>query len=158
MLLPRFSRWRRIRDHLCSSPLLTSFAVPPRHDLSLEFLLMRREQRKRGGICQSHSSISVTLRPLWLLLRGVLIERSEEHTSELQSRQYLVCRLLLEKKKMRHQAAERRSSRAVARRTTLSATFHRGLQPRVSHALEVRHAHGWFSVGKGHCNPSLKNV
>src|SRR5258707_2171447 len=74
MLLPRFSRWRRIRDHLCSSPLLTSFAVPPRHDLSLEFLLMRREQRKRGGICQSHSSISVTLRPLWLLLRGVLIE------------------------------------------------------------------------------------
>src|SRR3712207_7618911 len=30
---------------------------------------------------------------------GVLARRSEEHTSELQSRQYLVCRLLLEKKK-----------------------------------------------------------
>src|SRR3712207_8687506 len=29
----------------------------------------------------------------------VPLERSEEHTSELQSRQYLVCRLLLEKKK-----------------------------------------------------------
>src|SRR3712207_6928153 len=29
-------------------------------------------------------------------------ERSEEHTSELQSRQYLVCRLLLEKKKDIH--------------------------------------------------------
>src|SRR3712207_8767773 len=28
--------------------------------------------------------------------------RSEEHTSELQSRQYLVCRLLLEKKKISH--------------------------------------------------------
>src|SRR3712207_7494582 len=28
-----------------------------------------------------------------------VLERSEEHTSELQSRQYLVCRLLLEKKK-----------------------------------------------------------
>src|SRR3712207_7739843 len=28
--------------------------------------------------------------------------RSEEHTSELQSRQYLVCRLLLEKKKHNH--------------------------------------------------------
>src|SRR3712207_8815938 len=28
-----------------------------------------------------------------------VIARSEEHTSELQSRQYLVCRLLLEKKK-----------------------------------------------------------
>src|SRR3712207_8712304 len=30
---------------------------------------------------------------------GVYARRSEEHTSELQSRQYLVCRLLLEKKK-----------------------------------------------------------
>src|SRR3712207_3502726 len=30
---------------------------------------------------------------------GRIIVRSEEHTSELQSRQYLVCRLLLEKKK-----------------------------------------------------------
>src|SRR3712207_7875177 len=30
-------------------------------------------------------------------------ERSEEHTSELQSRQYLVCRLLLEKKKKTQQ-------------------------------------------------------
>src|SRR3712207_6921080 len=29
-----------------------------------------------------------------------LVDRSEEHTSELQSRQYLVCRLLLEKKKL----------------------------------------------------------
>src|SRR3712207_7174775 len=29
----------------------------------------------------------------------VVLTRSEEHTSELQSRQYLVCRLLLEKKK-----------------------------------------------------------
>src|SRR3712207_8265580 len=28
------------------------------------------------------------------------VARSEEHTSELQSRQYLVCRLLLEKKKL----------------------------------------------------------
>src|SRR3712207_7020671 len=30
---------------------------------------------------------------------GARLVRSEEHTSELQSRQYLVCRLLLEKKK-----------------------------------------------------------
>src|SRR3712207_8147921 len=32
-------------------------------------------------------------------LRREAMTRSEEHTSELQSRQYLVCRLLLEKKK-----------------------------------------------------------
>src|SRR3712207_8097683 len=31
------------------------------------------------------------------------INRSEEHTSELQSRQYLVCRLLLEKKKKKYE-------------------------------------------------------
>src|SRR3712207_8385416 len=34
--------------------------------------------------------------------------RSEEHTSELQSRQYLVCRLLLEKKKEFQQKSTRR--------------------------------------------------
>src|SRR3712207_6922014 len=33
--------------------------------------------------------------------------RSEEHTSELQSRQYLVCRLLLEKKKKGERAGRR---------------------------------------------------
>src|SRR5947209_12494999 len=32
-------------------------------------------------------------------IKAPLLVRSEEHTSELQSRQYLVCRLLLEKKK-----------------------------------------------------------
>src|SRR5947209_17761968 len=37
-------------------------------------------------------------------LRGVSRPRSEEHTSELQSRQYLVCRLLLEKKKNNEEA------------------------------------------------------
>src|SRR3712207_8040631 len=36
--------------------------------------------------------------------------RSEEHTSELQSRQYLVCRLLLEKKNMVVPPRQRRSS------------------------------------------------
>src|SRR5215203_7459528 len=37
--------------------------------------------------------------------------RSEEHTSELQSRQYLVCRLLLEKKKKK-----KRSKRPISRK------------------------------------------
>src|SRR3712207_4102603 len=34
-----------------------------------------------------------------IILQLLTVVRSEEHTSELQSRQYLVCRLLLEKKK-----------------------------------------------------------
>src|SRR2546429_6946748 len=37
--------------------------------------------------------------PLVLLVPHQLAHRSEEHTSELQSRLHLVCRLLLEKKK-----------------------------------------------------------
>src|SRR5258708_18687269 len=46
------------------------------------------------------------LNPLWLRFGHAVAEqteatRSEEHTSELQSPDHLVCRLLLEKKKMR---------------------------------------------------------
>src|SRR3712207_7196913 len=49
----------------------------------------RRPRCRRGDRCP-HSSWSGP---------GPPCPRSEEHTSELQSRQYLVCRLLLEKKK-----------------------------------------------------------
>src|SRR3712207_6906622 len=38
-----------------------------------------------------------------LVVTELVDARSEEHTSELQSRQYLVCRLLLEKKKNTYQ-------------------------------------------------------
>src|SRR3712207_7412394 len=48
---------------------------------------------RRRGPARRH----LRRRPLRLHVR-----RSEEHTSELQSRQYLVCRLLLEKKKQTH--------------------------------------------------------
>src|SRR3712207_7359734 len=37
---------------------------------------------------------------------GREVERSEEHTSELQSRQYLVCRLLIDKKQSEEQTGE----------------------------------------------------
>src|SRR5947209_13655069 len=43
------------------------------------------------------SQLDQAITPI-IMLVGAL-PRSEEHTSELQSRQYLVCRLLLEKKK-----------------------------------------------------------
>src|SRR2546427_7629338 len=55
------------------------------------------------------------LRSLLERNRGVvqkLVERSEEHTSELQSQSNLVCRLLLEKKKNAMHCARRRESRA----------------------------------------------
>src|SRR3712207_8034393 len=52
-------------------------------------LLGQRDDRGMGG--------EDPLEPVRAAAAGA--DRSEEHTSELQSRQYLVCRLLLEKKK-----------------------------------------------------------
>src|SRR5581483_4922857 len=43
--------------------------------------------------------VALWANPGRLLIWSASFARSEEHTSELQSRQYLVCRLLLEKKK-----------------------------------------------------------
>src|SRR3989442_3330528 len=46
-----------------------------------------------------HGRSSTASAPHWCGNSPVLFRRSEEHTSELQSRPHLVCRLLLEKKK-----------------------------------------------------------
>src|SRR5438445_1194925 len=46
-----------------------------------------------------HDAALVNPRKPSVALHALPTNRSEEHTSELQSRQYLVCRLLLEKKK-----------------------------------------------------------
>src|SRR3712207_8268087 len=45
------------------------------------------------------AGVGVAWKFAWAVARE-LKDRSEEHTSELQSRQYLVCRLLLEKKEL----------------------------------------------------------
>src|SRR3712207_6989571 len=65
------------------------------------------EQPIPGVPCPTERSCGARSRPRPLLsARAPLVSpsppvlRSEEHTSELQSRQYLVCRLLLEKKKL----------------------------------------------------------
>src|SRR3712207_7348187 len=42
------------------------------------------------------------------------LQRSEDHTSELQSRQYLVCRLLLEKKTNKHRLGRSSSSSTLS--------------------------------------------
>src|SRR3712207_9165861 len=63
-------------------------------------------------ICPSRPSCSSTAARMpaarndWRPCRSAAA-RSEEHTSELQSRQYLVCRLLLEKKKAHYESAGR---------------------------------------------------
>src|SRR2546422_7668742 len=50
-------------------------------------------------VIQPVERLRAELKPVMLRNRKRLEQRSEEHTSELQSRLHLVCRLLLEKKK-----------------------------------------------------------
>src|SRR3712207_7296853 len=54
--------------------------------------------RNKKALEQVHLCLGVPSYPLPHQERFACYVRSEEHTSELQSRQYLVCRLLLEKK------------------------------------------------------------
>src|SRR3712207_6906312 len=76
---------------------------PPRSTLFPYTTLFRSSHpRPRRLLCRDGASKPCAYRPPlphhwwpWMVFRA----RSEEHTSELQSRQYLVCRLLLEKKK-----------------------------------------------------------
>src|SRR2546429_6073683 len=67
------------------------------------------------------SSVSMTTSPLRVLTVTGTISflRSEEHTSELQSRLHLVCRLLLEKKKNRLQIKVAIASSLPASQTVL---------------------------------------
>src|SRR2546429_6441659 len=71
-----------------SSPIFRSRESPERRNLCRRPLPSRRRSatNSRFGLCRNS----------YQLVRRI---RSEEHTSELQSRLHLVCRLLLEKKK-----------------------------------------------------------
>src|SRR3712207_7401098 len=89
---------------------------PPRSTL-FPYTTLFRSLRTRPAVeaavtleCAGNGRARLSPRPMsqpWLSeavatarwLGTPLAPRSEEHTSELQSRQYLVCRLLLEKKK-----------------------------------------------------------
>src|SRR3712207_7124585 len=97
---------------------------PPRSTLFPYTTLFRSARRGRGHIVRRSPRVDrkrprarhvrpghLAAQPAALPLGGRQIAgrgaerrgfRSEEHTSELQSRQYLVCRLLLEKKKTLH--------------------------------------------------------
>src|SRR3712207_8772585 len=67
---------------------------PPRSTLFPYTTLFRSQPRQRQG--EGAQIARPTFAPSRIACSSC---RSEEHTSELQSRQYLVCRLLLEKKK-----------------------------------------------------------
>src|SRR3712207_7638564 len=98
---------------------------PPRSTLfpyttlfrSLQFNVLVLQRLEAPGVRDVHAAVlglpviqggfrhAVLAAQVGRLCPGLLLAqdpRSEEHTSELQSRQYLVCRLLLEKKKKRN--------------------------------------------------------
>src|SRR3712207_8506143 len=92
---------------------------PPRSTL-LPYTTLVRSQTRRGGPQNGGGEAGGfppqpgAARPLpqvWISRHrdqeSLRLLRSEEHTSELQSRQYLVCRLLLENKPRSHRSRSR---------------------------------------------------
>src|SRR3712207_7113225 len=74
---------------------------PPRSTLFPYTTLFRSPTPRSNVIPHGHCAApraAQRVTPAWRYI-AARAPRSEEHTSELQSRQYLVCRLLLEKKK-----------------------------------------------------------
>src|SRR5207302_5665240 len=80
---------------------------PPASTLFPYTTLFRSLPKSGAGSLVSMSRRTVGLFVDWI------IARSEEHTSELQSRENLVCRLLLEKKKSRETAVRHRRAGTV---------------------------------------------
>src|SRR6267378_6273598 len=89
-----------------------SFVLVPRSgfwSMCFFFLMIRRPPRstlfpyttlfRSGEYSMRNPVAALALAAVQCLLPGAGQQRSEEHTSELQSRRDLVCRLLLEKKK-----------------------------------------------------------
>src|SRR3712207_7270399 len=98
---------------------------PPRSTLFPYTTLFRSEDDRHviphvvSGLAPEASATLV----VELELDDVTVDRSEEHTSELQSRQYLVCRLLLEKKKHSAQQQRERVDMLAAALLTVTTTF-----------------------------------
>src|SRR5687767_15318480 len=109
-----------IRTHLLHSTLFFFFFLmirrPPRSTLFPYTTLFRSKVRLVHRVRLVHK-LHPELHPVeHLVHRSHPVHRSEEHTSELQSLAYLVCRLLLEKKKTTKRTPQ--SSYKLCSRTT----------------------------------------
>src|SRR5690349_22047902 len=93
---------------------------PPRSTLFPYTTLFRSGSRSnatwsaKSGVRTRENHGSCEIAAIWVMNSRVVSEpRSEEHTSELQSRRDLVCRLLLEKKKKKRQ---KRNNKTIKQR------------------------------------------
>src|SRR3712207_8142744 len=90
-LFPYTTLFRSAREVGPHTARVGGLAVGPRVDVGGR---ARQDERVGAGEVDARLALADEPHPR----AGVAEPRSEEHTSELQSRQYLVCRLLLEKK------------------------------------------------------------
>src|SRR5690349_23388179 len=88
-------------------PYTTLFRSPPRAGRTSP--MQRRQSRSRRAARRWH-------------------RRSEEHTSELQSRRDLVCRLLLEKKKKKKKKKKNKQKNKKQARSEISRTRERAIE------------------------------
>src|SRR5437764_4109804 len=84
--------------------------------------------RSRDSLMRNH-----WLRCRELVSPSYVLSRSEEHTSELQSPMYLVCRLLLEKKKRSSRLYTQRRNRSYLPSTTTIQSVKRTANESVKH-------------------------
>src|SRR3954465_1518027 len=115
------------------------------------FLMIRRPPRSTlfpyTTLFRSLESPSLGNYPITSLRSIVYGARSEEHTSELQSHDNLVCRLLLEKKKNRVNAIKRRHSPSSCASCHHSPSAPPGSDSRTQLPVEaLQHAGSRFSV------------
>src|SRR2546428_8437512 len=92
---------------------------PPRSTL-FPYTTLFRSLPTPGDPSWRSSPPTAVLAPAWPLRRQEPAQRSEEHTSELQSRSDLVCRLLLEKKKLTILSADTPASTAMTDQSAVS--------------------------------------
>src|SRR5699024_12860086 len=109
-LLSDLARTRRVRLRLCRDP--AEVAQPPRPTLFPYTTLFRSPRMMRARpLSPDPDSPAIPMLSPGRTLRSMGSRRSEEHTSELQSRFELVCRLLLEKKNFEHRMRRERRAR-----------------------------------------------
>src|SRR5438874_8616615 len=94
---------------------------PPRSTLFPYTTLFRSPSR---SACRRYCGARAVLEPTPRLGSAPAPNRSEEHTSELQSRRDLVCRLLLEKKKKKNKARQTSQKSTTKDSSTASRERH----------------------------------